>query len=108
MLKEKKNKGYILLESSLAFFITTSLILLMLPLLLFFREKQQQGRQELEVYRFFSELAENPVAANKTSGGQLLVGKVLEVGGNIQSLRIETGVTTYEVELVAEVRDEGD
>lgn len=108
MLEEKKNEGYILLESSLAFFITTSLILLILPLLLFFREKQQQGRQELEVYRFFSELVENPVAANKISGGQLLVGEVFQVGDNIQSLRIETGVTTYEVEVVSEVRDEGD
>lgn len=108
MLKEKKNKGYILLESSLAFFITTSLILLMLPLLLFFREKQEQGRQELEVYRFFSELAENPVAADKTSGGQLLVGEVVQVDDNIQSLKIETGVTTYEVEVVSEVRDEED
>ena len=76
--------------------------------LLFFREKQEQGRQELEVYRFFSELAENPVAADKTSGGQLLVGEVVQVGDNIQSLKIETGVTTYEVEVVSEVRDEED
>lgn len=77
--KSAANKGYLLLESLIAFFIINSLLLSLIPLLIFTRQQQIRQVQRLESYRYLFELTQE-----YATSGEITFAEVVRYGETLQ------------------------
>lgn len=102
-LKRSKHSGYILLESMVALVVVTLILLQLIPLTIFMETKKQENRDKLEVYRYFSELANSFYChgrvefANKRSNGLEISAKGSCTTEQIKSIVLEMEGETFEI-----------
>ncbi|MBP1043521.1 hypothetical protein I6N95_21070 [Vagococcus sp. BWB3-3] len=103
LLKRSKYSGYILFESLLAFAVATLILIQLIPLILFMEEKKQHNRDKLEVYRYFSEIANGFYShgkadlTGKKSNGLLISAQVIDTVEQMRGIELEMAGEQFEI-----------